>query len=434
MFSRFLISSDRSGSGKTLITSGILRALSRKFKVRPFKAGPDFIDPGYLTKASKTPAINLDLWMMGENGVLKSLSRYSMGYDVAVIEGVMGLYDGVHTSFSSAQLSKVTSTPVILVMNCSNTSSTIGAIVKGLKEYENVDVRGVIFNKVGSDTHYGYCKESIPDGVEVLGRIPFNKELEVNSRHLGLLTVEDNHKVEQIIEKISKVVENNVDLDKLLEITRTSTIDFNYGEIDLETKKKIMAIAFDEGFSFYYKENLDLLKGSYNLVFFSPLENEEVTNADAIYLGGGYPELHLKVLESNSVTKKWLKRSSDRDIPILAECGGLMYLSENLIGERKYSMVGIYDIDIKVKDKLTIGYTTLKATRSVGKIKEGEIMNGHEFHVSSPVRVNEKEFVFTNVIGKGILNGKDGALVKNSLGTYSHFHFLNSGKKKTVVF
>ncbi len=195
-----------------------------------------------------------------------------------------------------------------------------------------------------------------------------------------------------------------------------------------------MAIAFDEGFSFYYKENLDLLKGSYNLVFFSPLENEEVTNADAIYLGGGYPELHLEVLESNSVTKKWLKRSSDRDIPILAECGGLMYLSENLIGERKYSMVGIYDIDIKVKDKLTIGYTTLKATRSVGKIKEGEIMNGHEFHVSSPVRVNEKEFVFTNVIGKGILNGKDGALVKNSLGTYSHFHFLNSGKKKTVVF
>ncbi len=238
MFSRFLISSDRSGSGKTLITSGILRALSRKFKVRPFKAGPDFIDPGYLTKASKTPAINLDLWMMGENGVLKSLSKYSMGYDVAVIEGVMGLYDGVHTSFSSAQLSKVTSTPVILVMNCSNTSSTIGAIVKGLKEYENVDVRGVIFNKVGSDTHYGYCKESIPDGVEVLGRIPFNKELEVNSRHLGLLTVEDNHKVEQIIEKISKVVENNVDLDKLLEITRTSTIDFNYDEIDLETKRR----------------------------------------------------------------------------------------------------------------------------------------------------------------------------------------------------
>ncbi|TRM81011.1 cobyrinic acid a,c-diamide synthase, partial [Sulfolobus sp. A20-N-F6] len=195
---RILIASDRSNSGKTLIASGIMRALSKKMKVRGFKAGPDFIDPGYHKIATGYPSINLDLWMMGEENVKKSLSKYMKGFDVGVIEGVMGLYDGIETSFSTYELAKVTKTPIILVINCSNISSTVGAIVKGLKLYrKDVDVKGVIFNKIGSQTHYNYCKRAIEDDVEVLGYIPYDKSLEVKSRHLGLLTIEDNKEVSE---------------------------------------------------------------------------------------------------------------------------------------------------------------------------------------------------------------------------------------------
>ncbi|BBG24193.1 cobyrinate a,c-diamide synthase [Sulfuracidifex tepidarius] len=429
---RFIIASDRSGSGKTTVTAGIVRAISKRMRVRAFKAGPDFIDPGYLTKASREATVNLDLWMMGNQGVVNSLSRYSRGYDVSIIEGVMGLYDGINTDYSTATLSKVTKTPVILVINCSNVSSTVGAIIEGLKSYGNVDVRGVIFNKVGSETHYNYCKNSVPEGVKVLGRIPFSKDLEVNSRHLGLVTVEDNGEVEKIIERASSIVEENLDLELLLDLSESDSLPDSEDAFNVETRKTL-AIAYDEAFSFYYKENLDLLKRKYNLVFFSPLENEEVQNADAIYLGGGYPELHMDYLERNSLTKKWIKESSLNDVPILAECGGMMYLSSSLVGERKYAMTGVFDMEIKVKDKLTIGYTRLKATKDIGRVTQGSILQGHEFHVSSPLSVEEKDFAFENEIGKGIFQKKDGVVVKNTLGTYSHFHFSNSGTR-TVVF
>ncbi len=429
---RFIIASDRSGSGKTTITSGIVRAISKRMRVRAFKAGPDFIDPGYLTKASREASINLDLWMMGDQGVINSLSKYSRGYDVSIIEGVMGLYDGINTDYSTASLSKVTKTPVVLVINCSNVSSTVGAIIQGLRSYGNVDVRGVIFNKVGSETHYNYCKSSVPDGVKVLGRIPFSRDLEVNTRHLGLVTVEDNQGVEMIIERASRLVEDNVDLESLLDLAESDSLPESKDDLN-ETSRSTLAVAYDEAFSFYYKENLDLLRRRYNLVFFSPLENEEVRNADAVYIGGGYPELHMELLERNFVTKKWIKESAMREVPILAECGGMMYLSSSLVGDRKYMMAEVFDIEIKVKDKLTIGYTRLRATRNVGQIVKGSILQGHEFHVSSPISVEEKDFAFENEIGKGIFEKRDGVLVKNTVGTYSHFHFANSGTK-TVVF
>ncbi len=430
---RFIIASDRSSSGKTTVTAGILRALSRRMRARGFKSGPDFIDPGYLTKGAGYPAINLDLWMMGNGGVIDALEKYSKGFDVSVIEGVMGLYDGINTEFSTATLSKVTRTPVVLVINCNNVSSTVGAIVQGLKSYGNVDVRGVIFNKVGSDTHFGYCKDSIPREVKVLGRIPFSRDLEVDTRHLGLVTVEDNHNVERVIERASKLVRDNVDIDALLEISEAEDLPEHSVE-DLPTKRKgALAVAYDEAFSFYYRQNLDMLKREYNLVFFSPLENEEVRDANAIYLGGGYPELHMETLERNSITKSWIRKSSLSDLPILGECGGLMYLSSSLVGDRKYSMAGVFDIEIKVKDKLTIGYTKMRSTRRIGQISPGSVLQGHEFHVSSPISVEEEEFAFENDVGKGIINKKDGVIVKNTLGTYSHFHFSNSGTK-TVVF
>ncbi|ARM75817.1 cobyrinate a,c-diamide synthase [Acidianus manzaensis] len=428
---RIIIASDRSDSGKTTITAGIMRALSKKMKVRPFKAGPDFIDPGYHKIATKNPSINLDLYIMGKENVLKSLVKYSKNYDISVIEGVMGLYDGINLDYSTYQLSEVTKTPIILIINCENIGSTAGAIIQGLKIYGNAKIEGVIFNKIGSNTHYEYCKNSVKD-IKVLGYIPFSKDLNIPSRHLGLFTVE-GYDPENVISITSKLVEQYVDLDSIIEIANnTDNININIDENNNNEKpNKIAAIAYDEAFSFYYYENIDRIKKSYNIEFFSPLSNEIVENADFIYLGGGYPELYLDNLEKSQNTKNWLNKMINNDIPVLAECGGLMYLSKTIENEqnKKFQMAGIFDIDIKSKGKLTIGYTELLALEDSFLANKGEKIRGHEFHVSYPIEVNEKKFVFKNMKGKGIKNGYDGVLSHNTLATYSHFHFSIVEKK-----
>ncbi|AWR97176.2 hydrogenobyrinic acid a,c-diamide synthase (glutamine-hydrolyzing) [Acidianus sulfidivorans JP7] len=430
---RILISSDRSNSGKTTITAGLMRALSKKMKVRPFKAGPDFIDPGYHKIATGNPSINLDLYIMGEENVKKSLVKYSKNYDIGIIEGVMGLYDGINLDYSTYQLSKVTKTPIILIINCEDIGSTAGAIAYGLKNFANAKIEGVIFNKISSNTHFEYCKNSVKD-IKVLGYIPFSKDLKIPSRHLGLFTIE-GYNPENIISESSKLIEQYVDLDSIIEIANNSediTISMDEDKENEETSnKKIAAIAYDSAFSFYYTENIDRIKKSYNVKFFSPLNNETVEDADFIYLGGGYPELYLEDLEKSSKTKNWILKMSNNDIPILAECGGLMYLSKTIRNEedKKYNMVGIYDIDIKSKGKLTIGYTELLAIEDSFLSNKGERIRGHEFHVSYPLEVNEKRFAFKNIRGKGIINGYDGVLSHNTLATYSHFHFSTVEKK-----
>lgn len=427
---RIIISSDRSNSGKTLITSGIARALSKKFKVRAFKAGPDFIDPKYLKIATGSPAINLDIWLMGEDGVKQTLAKYSKGYHLGIIEGVMGLYDGVDTRYSTYELSKITHTPIVLVINCSSLASTAGAIIKGLKEYGNANVKGVIFNQVGSTTHFNYCKRSVPEDIEVLGYINFDKQLTVPSRHLGLYTTEDFNKAEEVISYASRLVEENVDLDRLVEISKdTKPIDNEMTSEDQSKQEGIAYIALDSAFNFYYEANLDFLRKKYKLEFFSPLNNDRPTETpDFIYIGGGYPELHLEDLENSTLTKEWIKRNSERGVKILGECGGLMYLSKELIDTqgRSYRMVNVFDISIKTKDRLTIGYTELEPIR-INYLSSSTI-KGHEFHVSKPTQVGtDVQFAFRNKIGKGIWEGKDGVLYENTIGLYSHLYFSRIG-------
>lgn len=434
---KVIIASDRSGSGKTLIASAIMKALSKRLKVRGFKIGPDFIDTGYHRVATGYPSINLDLWMMGYENVRKSLLKYGKGFDIGIIEGVMGLYDGVNISYSTYELAKVTRTPVILVINCSNIGSTVGAIVKGLKYYrKDIDIKGVILNKIGSQTHYNYCKNSIED-VEVLGYIPYNKNLEIKSRHLGLITIEDNNNISTVLNMAQELVEENIDLNKIIEIAneiKEDSIQEEIEEEEGEKNKPIMAIAYDSAFNFYYQENLDILKKRYEIKFFSPLNNEYVEDAQAIYIGGGYPELHMDELEKSTTTKEWIKKSVYNDVRIYAECGGLMYLSKNLVDEngKNYKMVGVFDIDIKTKDKLTIGYTELESISDNYLVRKNSIIRGHEFHISKPISVNEKDFVFKVRIGKGIVNGFDGVKLNNTIASYTHLHFSNFQQK--IVF
>ncbi|MEM0374246.1 MAG: cobyrinate a,c-diamide synthase [Sulfolobaceae archaeon] len=427
---RVVISSDRSNSGKTLISSGIMRVISRKMKVRPFKIGPDYIDPGYHRIATGSSSINLDLWLMGEENVKKSLIKYSKGYDISIIEGVMGYYDGIDFRFSTYEVARITKSPVILVIDCKGMSSTVGAIVHGLYTFKNDSlIKGVIFNRIGSDSHYEYCKRSIPAGIKVLGYIPYSKDLTVPSRHLGLITIDDyKTKVEEVISLVSNYVENFVDIDSILEIATSAeevTEDYLETEEITANNKKIVAIALDSAFSFYYQENIDILKKYFIINFFSPINNEKVDNADFVYIGGGYPELHLDELEKSNSTKKWLKDLSYNSKYIFAECGGLMYLSSSIYSDgKKYNMVNLFDIDISVENpKLTIGYTELFSIKDNIISRSGEKVRGHEFHISKPVRVGKEEFAFKVERGKGIINGFEGVILNNTLATYSHFHF-----------
>ncbi|MEM3213293.1 MAG: cobyrinate a,c-diamide synthase [Metallosphaera sp.] len=429
MFPRIIISSDRSGSGKTLISSGLMMSLSKRFKVRGFKVGPDYIDLGYHKLATGSPSINLDLFIMGEEGVLRSLVKYSKGYDISVIEGVMGLYDGHNDEYSTFRLSEVTSTPIVLVIDCSAMGTTAAAVIHGLIHFGNAKIKGVIFNKISSEFHFNYCRSKVRD-VKILGYIP-RLSISVPSRHLGLFTVETNRRALDAIREISKSIDSNVDVDELINIASSAPdISINEQESlnerrDRERRKKTIAIAYDSAFSFYYQESLDLLSRNFDLKFFSPINNEKVEGADMIYLGGGYPELFVKELSSSLDTIKWIKNSVSSNVPLLAECGGLMYLSTYIrTQEGKFNMANLYDIGIGL-GRLTIGYRYADALKDTFLAKAGDTIRGHEFHVSSPEYVNEKDFVLKHRNGKGINNGLDGVKINNSIASYLHVHLAS---------
>ncbi|MGC9135716.1 cobyrinate a,c-diamide synthase [Caldivirga sp.] len=418
-----IIASDRSGSGKTTVTSIIAAALSSKLKVRAFKVGPDYIDPGYHRVAIGSPSINLDPWLMGEETLRETFCRCMRGIDLGLIEGVMGLYDGVEVGSSTFHAAKLLSLPIILVIDCSNISYTAGAIVKGLRDYGPVNVVGVVFNNVASSNHYNSCKSSLPNGVVSLGYIPYDAGLSINERHLGLVTVEDyGNKVKEIIKRGVELINGRIDLDLVYDLAEPVNCEYDNGQKeDYGDKLGIAAVAYDNAFLFYYRASLDLLSSIFDLRFFSPMNNEVVNDASFIYIGGGYPELHLSELENATNTINWIRKASDSGIPILAECGGLMYLSKYIRLDREYRMVNLFDIGIAAKDKLTIGYTELEAIRDNLITQGGLRIRGHEFHVSYAEYSNE-DYVFRNIRGRGIANGFDGVMVNNTMALYTHLY------------
>ncbi|MCW6159247.1 MAG: cobyrinate a,c-diamide synthase [Thermoplasmatales archaeon] len=422
--SALTISSDRSDSGKTTISLGLMNALSKSVKVSPFKAGPDFIDPMYHKIATGGESVNLDLWLMGKKGVKRSFNKYSTNSNVSIIEGVMGFYDGMNGRYSTWELSQILNTPVILVIDCSKNSTTSSAVVTGLKKFKRNNIKGVIFNNVASDNHYRDCTRNLPEGVVPLGWIPHDSSLSVGSRHLGLLTPDIKSK--EFVKAAGQIVSERIDLDRILDITN---VEIPKENIDRKRSKKSgkAALALDNAFLFYYKENIEYLRGMFDLEFFSPLADDIVNDPSFIYLGGGYPEIFADKLEGNNKTKNWIRKEADKGTPILGECGGLMYLSSDLKTDKDHSMVGIFDVNISMSSKLTIGYTELKARQATLISNTGSKIKGHEFHKSKVDDINEKR-VFTNLRGKGLGDGSDGVYYNNVLALYSHIMFPGLGK------
>jgi len=419
---RIVIAGTHSGCGKTTLASGIMGALTtKKLVVQPFKAGPDFIDPSHHTRICGRYSRNLDPFMMGDEGVIDTFTRACAGAGIAVIEGVMGMYDGVDGSdfASTAHIARLLQAPVILVIDAQGMSRSVHALIKGFSSLDpTISVAGVIINRVGSDRHRQMIEPEL--SVPSFGWIPKREEMHVASRHLGLHMAHESASMADA----GKVIEEFCDLDA---ITRTaySAPELPNSPVSAITTpaRATIGVAMDPAFCFYYEDNFDRLRASgANLVFFSPIA-DRLPAVDAVYLGGGYPELHLSELESSPCTTG-LKNAVDRSMPVYAECGGLIYLTREITAEKTYRMCGALPAQSEMSEKLqALGYVR---GRSVGMgpylAPVGEI-NGHEFHYSRVTPDRDARYVFRLSRGKGISDGNDGLFTQNAIGTYTHVYF-----------
>lgn len=431
--SAFVVAGTSSGAGKTLLTLGVMEALRRRgLAVAPFKAGPDYIDPGLHARLLGRPSYNLDTWMMGQAGCQRTFAAASAGADCAVVEGVMGLFDGrdgTSEAGSTAHLAKTLGLPVVLVADAAKAARSMGAVVKGFRAFDDgVDLRWVVFNRVGSPRHEKILRDSVRgSGVKVLGAIPREASLVLEERHLGLATARDieGHKWLEFVKKAGDIVEERLDIDALLKASRTTVEAAPAGPLPEPSVR--VAVALDRAFCFYYQENLDMLRScGAELVFFSPLVDRGLPEgAHALYIGGGYPELHMKALEENRFLRDEIRRASGAGMPIFAECGGLMYLGKSIEnGGRSARMAGVFPFTTRLlARRKALGYREVSFTGGCPFIVKGRA-RGHEFHYSEPSGAVPDGTAFKV---KGADGTRPEGLVHGmTLASYIHLHFASS--------
>lgn len=414
-----IISSNCSGGGKTTFTLGLMKALkNRNYDVQGYKVGPDYIDTGFHTEITGKVSRNLDLHLMGEEGVKASFSR-GKG-DLAVIEGVMGLYDGkgLDESCSTYSVSKVLdNSPILLVITPKAQSVTLCAEINGIKNFKNANIVGVVLNCISAG-FYKLLKPAIEIhcGLKVFGYIPKDDELKLESRHLGLVQSVEVGNLNKKIDYLSEIIEKHIDLDGIIEsFKEVKSFEDNY---HLSKSNKRIAVAFDEAFRFYYKENLELLEEAGEVIYFSPLRDKKIPeDIDFLYLGGGYPEVFKETLSKNTEMLNSIKEALDNGLKCYAECGGLMYLTGNI---DNVNMVGFLNGNSEMTKSLNrFGYATLL-------FKNIEI-NCHEFH-KSKVNLNEEtmyDVIKTSYTGEKI-NWRCGYKKNNTLAGYPHVHFFGN--------
>jgi cobyrinic acid a,c-diamide synthase len=429
-----------SGVGKTSITCAIIYALQKQgFSVQPFKVGPDYIDPSYLSSISKHETFNLDVWLMGGNQLLESFISNSKS-DVSIIEGVMGYYDGFggDSNYASTQhVASITKSPVILILDASKTARSIAATALGFQKFhKNSRISGIILNKIGSKKHEIVCRQALEKTkLPILGIIYKNSELNFESRHLGLIPIEEKN-IKLRIEKTSKIISDSLDIEKIIQIMKDPILLPKKSKFIINKYKTTIAVALDNSFNFYYHENLNALRREgANLKFFSPTHDKQLPISNGIYIGGGFPEILGNSLEKNHAMRKAIKKLSEQNIPIYAECGGLMYLTKSInYDNKKFKMVGLFDAETKMTKRMKLNYT--KGRMISKNIISNKIHNlrGHEFHYSELDNVSsDSKFTYELDIGEGIKNRKDGMIQYNTLASYGHLYFDSSNYAKIFV-
>lgn len=435
---RIVIAGTNSGAGKTTVTIGLMAALKKRgFVVQGFKCGPDYIDPTYHTVITGRPSRNIDGWMLGHNVVRDIVARASQGADISMIEGVMGMFDGKSPTSnvgSTAEISVITNSPVLLVVNCASMARSAAAIVKGFQAMaDGARIVGVIANRVGSEGHYKLVKTAIEQecGIPVVGYLLKNADISVPERHLGLVPSIERGDLDPFFTRLTELIEATVDIDLIYELAMTEDLKEASDSIfsSQVAEKVTIAVAKDAAFNFYYEENFELLE-SYGakLCYFSPLKNEPVpAGADSLYLGGGYPEEFANVLANNEETKQSIRNFIEDGKPVLAECGGYMYLNESIetTSGEVFNMVGLIPGKVKMQTKLAaLGYREIKGRTGNFLLDEQMSAKGHEFHFSKCELAGEVTPAYETKGMRGVK--QEGYMNGNVVAGYTHFHFASN--------
>lgn len=431
---RLVIAGTHSGSGKTTVTAGLLAALRKKgLKVQPFKVGPDYIDTGYHAVAAGRMSYNLDFWMMPSPNIMQLFAHGMEGMDFGVIEGVMGLYDGVGSTpeGSTAAIAKLLKVPVILIIDAAGMSTSAAAQVLGYKSFDqDLRLAGVIVNNVGGEHHYKLVKEAIQayTGVPALGFLPRDKSVALPSRHLGLLPAEEMERHAEIIDKAAGLVQEWIDLDQVINLSGTAEPLPPVSPLAFEIGRPVrIAVARDESFSFYYRGTLELLAGQgAELCYFSPMKDDRLPeNIDGLYLGGGFPEVFAGDLAANRGLLEDIGRRLKEGLHCYAECGGFMYLTEGITAKNgeKHTMAGFFDGRTIMTDRLQrFGYVDIEFTGENVLGKAGQKARGHEFHHS----IIEGITCPATYLVKSAFSGRRwhcGYRRANTLAAYAHIDF-----------
>ncbi|WIV11812.1 cobyrinate a,c-diamide synthase [Proteiniborus sp. MB09-C3] len=433
---RVVIAGTHSGCGKTTVSLGIMAALTRRGKkVAPFKVGPDYIDPSFHRFVTGNPSYNLDSWILDSNTVRYLFNKNIQNMDISIIEGVMGMHDGFgidRSNGSTAHVAKITKTPVILVAEAKAMSTSAAALVMGYMMYDkDVEVKGVIFNKVCGEKHYEMLKLVVERdlGIKCLGYFPKNADISLKSRHLGLIPADEVEELNQKIDGLVELVEKYIDLNALEEIANVEdieTVENPAKDILMKYKGLKIGIAMDTAFSFYYQHNLQLMEeAGVQLLPFSPLKDTSVpAEVDGLYIGGGFPEMFAENLEENTSMRTDIKTLLDNGLPAYAECGGLMYLTEGIVDlqGQYHNMVGFFDAKSMMTNRLNrFGYVNVET-------KTGIKIRAHEFHRSCIEKNDALEYYYhvTKYREKFIGEWKCGLVKNNVVAGYPHIHFYSN--------
>jgi cobyrinic acid a,c-diamide synthase len=435
---RIVIAGLAGDAGKTLVSVGLARALTRRgWRVAPFKNGPDFIDAAWLGAAARTAGRNLDTWLMSPATIGASLRRAARDADLALVEGKRGLFDGVDVAgtHSTAQLAKLVGAPVVLVVDATKVTRTAAALVLGCTVLDpDLAIAGVILNRVGTARQEDLLRRAIvaEAGVPVLGAIPRLDDPLLPSRHLGLVCPVEHAGREGALESLGEAISRHVDVDALCAVAREAPPlpVTELPEPPRPTGRPVrIGVLRDAAFSFYYPENLEALEAAgAELAFVSPLADPELPRIDALYAGGGFPEEHAAVLARNEPLRDAIASAVAAGLPVWAECGGLMYLAQGLVRHgRVHPMAGVLPAVVEHMPRPQgHGYTAATVDRANPFFAVGTRLAGHEFHHSRAVLAAGAQTALALQRGAGVGGGRDGLAVANAVATYTHLHALST--------
>lgn len=438
MISRMLISAAHKSSGKTMVSIGLCAALKARGRVvQPYKKGPDYIDPMWLSQAAGRPCRNLDLYLMERDDIVATFARHSA--EVSLVEGNKGLYDGLALdgSNSNAALAKMLDLPVFLVIDARGMTRGIAPLILGYQAFDrDINIAGVILNNLGGSRHESKLRAVIEHytDVPVIGAIHHDERLSIVERHLGLMPSNESHVATAKIKQIGEAIAEQVDLDRLLELSQKQPLVVPPAVIPFPRKDKVrIGIAQDRAFGFYYADDLDALSAAgAELVPFDTLRDDMLPDVDALYIGGGFPETCAAELEANSALRAQIRLAIENGMPAYAECGGLMYLSRGIDYQgRHYQMVGAIPGDVKMHAKpVGRGYVHLLEDeahpwpRPAAPAKQ---IKAHEFHYSSLENLPpDSRFAYHVERGHGIDGARDGLVLHNLLASYTHLRTIGS--------